>query len=397
MPGQSLTQVIGGPCLITYRGATFRSKGDVTLNQALSTFPIETSVYGQVDERVNERPVRLTFVPDGEWTNLGVLWPYAAFPFGSYITPQQAFGAIAASQITIPGHLFTSGDAIVAQVQGTGTITVGLVAGQTYYVHVINANTVSLMNTYADAVAGTNPVTISAGTGRTVSVVNNPLQIQTLDGYLWTFLNAAVTRMPGLNLSTVTTAIKEVEFEAFVVDGQDWSGTNSLYTYAANPWPGDPGFNPQNILTGEIQATWGSTPPWTLFDTKTGWDVEFAMELTPVEVDNVGLITRRLSNLVVTARSIPIGVQPSDVATAIRLQGANSARGMSLAAAGNNLLLSATANNLGCKLFNAALRGGPSIFSNKLDRIGELIWVATRTFNSTGPNPLFFIGNTQVT
>ena len=39
---------------------------------------------------------------------------------------------------------------------------------------------------------------------------------------------------------------------------------------------------------------------------------------------------------------------------------------MSLAAAGNDLLLSATANNLGCKLFNAAIEpaAGIGVYSN---------------------------------
>ena len=121
------------------------------------------------------------------------------------------------------------------------------------------------------------------------------------------------------------------------------------------------------------------------------------MTLTPRVVDNVGHIADRLSNLVVTAKAIPVGIQVSDLANALYLQGVNASRGRSLAAFGNNLLLSAVSNNLGCKLYNAALRGGPGQWSNKLDRVGELTWVATRSFGSTGPNPLFAIGNTQVT
>ena len=401
MPGQSVAQIIGGPCLLTYRGATFRSKGDVRVAASLDVFPVETSLYGQVDVRARERSLKLSFVPDGEWSNLGVLWPYAATPFGTFITPQLLFGAINSNQINI-GSTGTvlSGDAFVAQVLGnSGTITNGLVAGTTYYLHVISATNISVHSTYANAVAGVNPLTISAGSGTTQAVVNNPLTIQTLDGDLWTFLNCAVTKMPGLKLSTVSTAMKDVEFEAFAVDGTDWSGVNSLYTYASNPWPGDTGFNPANILVGEIQAVWrGYAAPWALFDTKDGWDVSFDMSLQAVSVDNVGILTRRLSNLVVRATATPVGVKPSDVVTALRMQGANSARGMSLAAAGGDLLLSATANNLGCKLFNAAMDAGEAgIYSNRLDRVGPITWLATRLFSGTGPNPLFSIGNASVT
>lgn len=399
MPGQSVATIIGGPCLITYRGGTFRSKGDVRLNMELTTFAIETSLYGQVDERVSEHPLVLSFEPDGEWTNLPVLWPYASTPFGTFITPQVPVASIGSNQMNVGSTaVLLSGDDIVFQVQGNGSIANGITAGNVYYLHVVDASHISIHTTYANAVAGVNPVAISAGTGNTIGVINNPLTIQSLDGYLWTFYNAAVSKMPALRLSTVQTAVGPVEFNCYLADGQDWNTGSSLYNITANPYPGDTGFNPSSILTGEIQAVWRNmVAPWSLFDTKNGWEVDFAMSLERVEVDNVGLVTHRLSNLVVTAKAQPLGVNINDVATAMLLQGSGSFRGRSLAATGNDLLLSATANNLGCKIFNAALRGGPAQWSNKLDRIGQLTWIATRTFSSTGPNPLFSIGNTQVT
>lgn len=399
MPGQSLTNIIGGPALITYRGATFRSKGDIRMNMELERFPIETSLYGQVDERVREHPLKLSFVPDGEWSNLGILWPYGAFPFGQYLTPQLYFGAIAANQINVGSTaVLQSGDAFVANSQNSGTMTVGLTAGNTYYFHIVSATNVSVHTTYANAVAGTNPISISAGTGIVAAVVNNPLTIQTIDGFLWTFGNVAVSKMANLSLSTVRTAVGEIEFSVYLVDGQDWSGASSLYTYVQNPWPGDTGFAPSSILTGEIGAVWRNmSAPWASFDTKDGWEVDFNMELTPVGVDNVGHVCDRLSGLVVRAKAIPIGVRETDVANALYLQGTNAARGRSLNAFGNDLLLSAVANNLGCKIFAAALEGGPALYSNKVDRIGPLSWVATRGFSGSGPNALFSIGNASVT
>ena len=384
---------------MTYRGATFRSKGDVRLNMELETFPIETSLLGQVDERVREHPLKLSFVPDGEWSNLGILWPYASFNFGTFITPQINFGAIAASQINVGStSALITGDAFVCQPQGTSaTVPVGLTAGVTYYLRVISPTNIGVYATYANAVAGVNAIAISAGTGTSNGVVNNPLTIQSEDGFLLTFFNAAVSKMPNLRLSTVQTAVGDIEFTAYLADGQDWSGASSLYSSVSSPWPGDSTFNPASILTGEIQAVWGSLAPWNLFDTLDGWAVDFAMTLTPRVVDNVGHVTDRLSNLVVTAKAIPVGIQTTDVANALYLQGTNSSRGRSLASFSNSLLLSAVANNLGCKLYGAALRGGPALWSNKLDRVGELTWVATRTFGGSGPNPLFAIGNTQLT
>ena len=402
MPGQSGATIIGGPCLITYRGATLRSKGNVRMSVALDLFPVDTSLLGQVDVRVREQPRVLSFEPDGEWSNLGILWPYGNYPIGTFITPQLVFGAIAANQVNI-GSTATliSGDAAVVQVQGSGTITNGLVAGTLYYVHVQSATNISLHTTYANAVAGVNPVGISAGTGNTMAMVNNPLTIQSQDnnGQLWTFFNAAISRMPDIFLSSVRTAVGPIEFNSYLADGQDWSGASSVYSLVSNPWPGDPTFNPQNILTGEVSSQWGrgSVAPWSAFDTKTGWDIRFALELTRVEADNVGLITHRLSNIVATARAQPLGVMVQDVMNLMYIQGSNAARGRSLAAFGNDLLISAVAGNLGVKLTNAGLRGGPFNFDNKLDRVGELEWMATRTFNATGTNPLFVVSGTSVT
>ena len=391
MPGQSVTQLIGGPCLITYRGGTFRSKGDVQASLALETFPIETSILSQVDERVKEHPVHISFIPDGEWTNLAVLWPYANAAFGSYITPQYTVVSITSNAIYSPAHNAIAGDAVYVAAYG-GSIVTGLSQGVLYYIHPISADAFTIHTTYALGVSGASPIAISIGTGITRLVVNNPLTIQTQAGRLITYLNCAVSKMPEIIGSTVATAVGEVTFDAFLSDGQDWSGTNSLYTNVANPWPGDPSFNPANIITGEITAVWGPTVPWNLFSTKSGWRISFAMSLTPVEVDSVGLVTRRYSGLVVTARATPLGIQESDLEAALYLQGTSAGRGRSLAAFGTDLKLSAVAGNLGIRLYNAAMKGGPEIFSNKVDRIGELTWVATRTFNGGVPQPLFYVG-----
>jgi len=399
MPGQSVATIIGGPCIMTFRGATIRSKGDVRLNTALSTFPVETSLLGQVDVRLREVSGEISFVPDGEWSNLGVLWPYGVFPLGSYLGPQLPFLSIAANQANV-GSTATllSGDAFVPQVQGSGTITNGLVAGTTYYFHVISGTNVSVHTTYANAVSGVNPIAITAGGGNTVTVVNNPLTIQSIDGQLLTFPNVAISKMPNLKLSTVATIAGSITLQAYRADGQDWSGVNSLYTSVANPWPGDLTFNPQNILTGEISAVWQNmVAPWANFDTKDGWSIDFAMDLYREEVDNVGLVAHKLRNLVVTAKATPVGVQTSDLLTALSLQGSGAARGRSLGATGQNLLLSSVAGNLGVKLTQAALVGGPALWSTTLDRIGELTWEATRTFGPTGPNSLFVVSGASAT
>lgn len=393
--GQSLAQIIGGPALVTYRGATIRSKGDITLRQTVDTFPIETGILAQVDERQREAGITLSFVPDGEWSNLSVLYPYATVSFGDLITPVRAVGNVAGNIANVPNHQLLSGDAVYPRVYGGGTITVGLTAGTLYYVHAVSPDAVTFHTTRADGVAGTNVVAISNGTGNTSFVVNNPVTIQTVAGQLLTFFNCAVTKMPDIYASAVQTLMEEVTFECFLRDGADWSSSTARYSIVSNPWPGD-SFTPSNILTQPVTASWGVAAPWDSFNTKTGFRISFAMTLDPYEVDSVGLISRRFSNLVVTARATPIGITEAQLAAAVYSQGTNAARGRSLSTYGNNLNLSAS--NFYARLYQAAIKGdAPQMFSLKVDRTGEVTWVATRTFSAGQPQPLFYVGSSTLT
>jgi hypothetical protein len=393
---QTYRPIIGGPAILTYRGATFRSKGDIVLDTTLGTFPIETDILSQVDERVSERPIRLRFTPEGAWDNLSILYQFFEYnSFGDLACPQRILGSIGANQCHVSNHLLLPGDAVVPMVQGSGTITTGLSAGTLVYVHPVDPDTLTFHTTRADALVGTNNIAISAGTGTTIISVNNPLTIQSVDGELYTFYNAAVVQPPGIRVTTVNTLFSEMTFEAFIREGYDWTTDGALYSLVANPWPGDTGEDPTLILTQPTQAAWLATAPWDNFNTKNGWDINFATTWSEVMVDNFGTINRRYSNLIVTARAIPTGITSSDVASAIKLQGTGADRGRSLGTSGHNLDL--TADGFFVRLYQAALRGGSGHYSPRTDRIGELTWLATRSFSNGTPNPLFYLGTTSIT
>lgn len=409
MSGVSVASIITGPALISYRGQTFRSKADIVMENSLSTFGITTGVFSEVDRRVSERNVTLRFEPDGEWSSLGVLFPYVSLgaagqiPFGDFINPTRTFLYVNTGnyEIQMNNHNLTSGDSVlIVGIQGE-TLPAPLVGNTIYYVHVVDPNFIQLCTTYANAITGTSPVQVSSqGSGLTRLVVNNPLQIQSQDGYLYSFYNAAVVRMPGISASTVKTLLKEVEFEAFIADGYDWTNVtpSPYYTVSQNPWPGDPGFNPQNILTQPIVASWGATSPWSNIFTKDGWEVDFELGLQAVTVDNIGTITRKLSSLRVTAKATPIGVNTNDVFNALLMQGAGAQRGRSLNASSNNLNLSTAPNNFYVRIYNAALEGGPQQFSLTQDRVGRLTWTATRQLNSVNEwQPLAYVGSALIT
>jgi hypothetical protein len=381
--------ILGGPALVTYRGQTFYSQGDITLDPSIETFPIMVDRYQQVDERVKNQPIKLSFTPAGEWEALNVLFPYASTVLGDLITPVRTFGTVvpATNLITITGHGLTSGDAI--RCSSTTTLPAPLSPATLYYAKAVDPNTISLHPTYGDAIAGTNIIDITdVGTGTHKLVVNNPLVIQTFAGQQYTFPNAAVVSMPPITVSAVQTLLGQVTFECFLAEGANWSDANPFYTLAAVAAPNDTSFNPTNVLTQPATMGWGVTPPWSSFSTKSGVRVEFPLQLEAVETDMDGVLTRRLSGITVTARAVPMGLSESDIMTKLLLQGAGAARGRSLS--GANLEISAT--GFWVRLYGAALRGGPQLFGTKSDRIGELTWVATRTFATGVPNPLFFVG-----
>ncbi len=393
MSGPSLTQVIGGPALVSYRGSSFYSKSDITLEITPDLFDIEVEPFGLVDKRVKTQPVKVRFTPAGEWKALATLWAYATIPFGDLITPVRTMGVVVANVVTLLNHQLQSGDAVYVKNVG-GNLPTGLTAGVLYYLHYTSSDAVTFHTTRALALTGASPIAITNnGTGTNRLVVNNPLTIQTIDassGKLITLFNAAVSKMPGINGTAQATLIDEVEFEAFIVDGASVSDTASLFSVVSSPYAGDPTFDPVNILTQPIAVGWGVVAPFDTFYTKTGVKIDFALTLQDIDIDGYGVLSKRISGLVVTAKLTPIGIDAEQFLNAMTLQGAGANIGRSIGQAGHNLTL--TAPGFYARLNQAGLIGGPELFSRSKDVIGELTFQATRTFVGGFPQPLFVVG-----
>lgn len=397
MPVNTAT-ILGGPALVQYRGASFYSKGNITLSNTKATFPIVTDRFQKVDERVSDEELKVSFEPAGEFESLAVLWPYASTVLGSLIAPQsQAVTNLdtATEILTITAHGFATADPVLLHV-GTGgalpTSTPQVDNVTTYYVRVIDANTFTLHDTAAHASANTNAINFTvAGTGTLYVDKDLPLTIWTFAGVKLVLFNAAITKMPSLNLSAVKTIIGNVEFEAFQRNGVDWSNSTARYQIT-NAALTDTTFDPANILTQPYTAAWGVTAPWSSFGTKEGWVVDFNMALEGVMTDALGTVTRRLQGLDVTAKAIPAGIDESQLMAALLLQDTGAKRGRSLS--GANLLLSGANANAYVQLYGAALKAATQNFSAGLERMGELTWFATRTFAAGVPNPLFYVGST---
>jgi hypothetical protein len=79
------TTIVRGPCKITYDGATFYSKGGVTLTMNQSTFDKEVDGYGMVGKAKTDMQIVVEFEPVGEVEALAILFPFANTAIGSSI------------------------------------------------------------------------------------------------------------------------------------------------------------------------------------------------------------------------------------------------------------------------------------------------------------------------
>lgn len=381
---------LAGPAVITYKGATFASKGDIQLALENSTFELQVDAYGTIDNRSAGKLATVRFVPVGAWENLTVLWPANLQVIGGLTTPVRSFLPAAVNTgtdvITITAHGFESGAAV--RLFSFGVLPAGLVAGTLYYLRAVSADTITLHATRAAAVAGTDPVDITdAGTGTHRLIEQEPLVMVTAEGERYTFHVAALANFPAINGVSQDTLIGEVVFDLFRKAGVPATTADSLYTLDAAAYV-PPDIDPDDILTQAYTFTWGNAP-WQNLETVDGirWAPTFTTE--DVVDDAEGVLAKRITGVAVTVSCRPLGLTPAAVNAALLLQGAGAGRGASLAS-GDDFVMEG--DGVEVVMTNAGLRAGPQAAGRSVDRIGELSWFASRKYNAGSFEPLFTVG-----
>lgn len=136
MPTFDRTTIVRGPCKIGYDGATFYSKGGVTLTQTNATFDKETDAYGPVGKSKTDFQIVVEFEPVGEIEALTVLYAlgntamgtdvYGATDKALTITAVDGTYTILNAAITqIPSIRATAGNTAFGSVQFTGLLKIG--------------------------------------------------------------------------------------------------------------------------------------------------------------------------------------------------------------------------------------------------------------------------------
>lgn len=317
--------VLRGPAVVQFKSENFYTEGEITVTFGFETTPVETSVYGKVDERVLNRIVEITFTPVGIWQGGGtgftnrvaVLWPYlsnSGYPIGTGIFPTQQIGE--------------------------STVTIWTKAGKQYIFQ-------------SGAVTKMPSLTLSSQ-----KIMSGPVTITCIQ-----------------ELATTTDAIQAWSVDDSIIDNPSTADAFDLTD-----------FDTSDILFDTYSAAWGSVSGFTaLTDTINGFMVDFNMGLEPQTSDNYGIYDWAISSLDVSCTFTPLNTTPEQVINAMKAQGTGAARGMSLNGIQSNATLTISGSASGrpkILVYGAQIKNSTWRFDRTTPNMGPLEFVATRTFAS---------------
>ena len=209
-----------------------------------------------------------------------------------------------------------------------------------------------------------------------------PLTVHSVAGTKVTFVNAALTTMPPLQLSPVKTAFGEAVFTALLGLGKKPSDANSFFTTASAAYASG-GPDPTGIVGVQYSATFGSL---NILDTLDGWTVTPELELEPVTTDLLGTVDYTIKGVKCTATCTPLGLTEAQLLGALPIA---KDRGTSLKGAAD--LVITGAGGLTVTLKNATMLRGPLQWGNTTLRAGEVQFTAHRAFTDGAPGAVFSV------
>jgi hypothetical protein len=219
---------------------------------------------------------------------------------------------------------------------------------------------------------------------------DKPLAIHGSDTSLETFGAAALEEMPGLKFSSIETAIGQATFLCLRKNNVDWDAANSLVTQAdSGGTTADAGFAPSGIMTQPYSAAWGAKTGFTDLDTMDGFNVEFQIGYSDDATDRQGLVNRRLKTVTARVRCNPVGPTRQQILSALEIQGTGAGRGKTRQANAADFTITGDDGSDWFTLKNAILTDKVQRWGSEQLRIGDVAWIATRTFAAGSPGALF--------
>lgn len=384
-----------GPAYVFTRNKAFYSKGNIQVTPRLETFDVELASVGRVESRESNISYEVRFTPVGRLDALSVLWPYGIVSPGELVHAMTDIVSVATGTevITVRSTArFRDGAPVRVKPVGSGVLPTGLSASTLYYAHVLSSTTLSLHDTEAHALANTDAIDITAaGTGLSRIIEQEYLKIIDRLGTQHLFHNSAVISSPDIIASAAATAIGDVVFECFRAFDTAPTNAASIYTKSTGVTL-DTSFDPEDIITEAYSLAWGASAPWDAIHTRAGGRVSFRLDLDPVGNDSIGTISRRIQDASAELSAAVIGISEDDINAKLLPQGAGAGRGRRRSSSDDLILQSTTAALLYVRLYGAVLEPNALNWDRTLERVGELTWRPTRTFDTGVANPLYYVG-----
>jgi len=227
-----------------------------------------------------------------------------------------------------------------------------------------------------------------------LSDTDKPLVIHGADASLTTFKAAALETMPNLRFSSIETLIGPATF--LCVRGHtsgaldEWDAANSLITQAGSGGSmADVSFTPAGIITQPYTSNWGAKTGFQDTDTIDGFNVEFNITFADDMTDRRGMINRRVDTVQARVRCSPLGPTRQQILEAMEIQGAGAGRGKTRQANGADFTITGDDGTDYFTLKNAILVDQVERWGTEQIRIGDVAWMATRTFSAGSPGALF--------
>jgi hypothetical protein len=219
---------------------------------------------------------------------------------------------------------------------------------------------------------------------------DSALVIHAVDGTLYTYHNAALTRMPDLTFAATETLLGPVEFTARTRDDTEPTADNAVVTRGTAEFT-DTSFQIARVKTQPYALKWGEAP-WDNFKTAEGVKVPFGLSFQDITADGYGVLDQMVTGVDISATFKPMGVTQAQIDARLQLQGsANAAQGASLSARSAPLIISG--RDVYVALYGVAASSAAQEFGMTKLRNGEVSVVATRSFDkNNSPLPLAYLG-----
>jgi hypothetical protein len=381
------SDILRGPAIILFEGATFYSKGDITVEESSTFFAVENSIHGKLEDRPDQISHRLSFTPDGRWQDLSVLFPYATQLIGTSVFGTDKELTIwthdgkkrvykAAAVTKMPNLILASTQTLLTDVQFT-------------CVHAEESDWDDANSLFTDSTeAFVGDVNYDPR-----DILTQPYDLAWLEAKAFTAVAAtdlcsatghkfiSGTRVRLTTTGTLPAGLAPLT-DYFVRDADLTAGTLKLAATL-----GGAAIDITDTGTGTHTIT---SRAWSSFRSKEGVSVEFNLSLQPETNDHKGLFDMTFMNLEVVARLQPEGVLPADVSTALVHQGAGAVRGRSMQGFGSHLNITGT--GVYVRLYHAAARLGNQAFGMATRRVGQMEFASTRNLTAGVADPLFFVG-----